>query len=1418
MKARVNRFPILSKLSKDLRRSEYAQMPFSIAAALLLLLSGMSIALIYKLDSVENESPLPSSVMMRMKQTAYAVSGEMEEMAYTIAIETMKTSDSFNETMIYERFRNGLHGYIESTFPKTEDELKVNVTEECIVLRFLRMEMGDLLYGEGTLPTGYNYSFRTVPAYFFLSGNFTLIVEGYGGVIVHKNVIERKMLLPFPLISGRLESIFNALSGGISEFENLIRYQLGALAQMRFLNGYGFASRDGENGTGNVVTEGDVIRAANLALLLEEKKYLRDVDISLKRRVINSSRDPDKFGNVLEEVLAGGTADPADLFLLLSDEKGVDLGTLFAQSLYAVSDMIVLKWLEFMHVLDVTEGVENLLTQGQLFLRDVIESVTDIDLNQNEIVSWVADRMEANGYPPEYYRYMHYGWPDGIISIPEQKYTVFNDLNETYEVTIGGMFGIDFPDCDILSSGQWGDFLVDFQKNRFQLGELLQGFVRSVSSGIALSAGLPIMELRLDPFDDHSFLDEVEFEIGRILSDFDWFGQVISDSMEKMIVVDPLAEALVEFIESRWKDLFYMNESINAAICQVADSILNEIEEQIPDFGSWSRNLTKTELRTHLARDTGLGIRDELEGIFTANAGWRLDLLKQVFNGYTQRENFAPVSGFICQMVRGALDGIPALESLFTSFITRQIGDIKDAFELRSDRIILEIPSQEYFEFEFENGVTLHEKLRVLEDSGFFALESGDSPAVEIIEPWRLSNLTGNHHNMHITDIDDLTLAPYISEWTIEINGVIRIGVIPEAMSPHFLIDGRSPGGSVEIPVKTVFTLSPVSGWALRGVDYTPTSSLFGEICKFMENVWKRIVDGLKFISDGILKLFDYLKNVFSTLISYSINAIGFLAGVLQSLVGGLQKFIEKGAGEAIKFISRFIESVMGELKFNFTLFGLHLSIETNVPDLALGFTKDILKVSLSLSSAGASVYFSNRIVRLGNGDYDIIVNSTLSSSDWSVSMVVDPLMKIFNHFVEIKGLFNGHALLLYLPEVVQFQRHIIALSQVPGLGTFLSNIPTPIAGAKAKIDAGLEIKFNEPFMNHPVINEYEQNPPGIDRGAEWIELYNPTDRAISLDGWSIETSHGTQELENLGDISLMPYSRLVYTFDSQTLDNKGERKFPLTECIILKDANGNRVDSTPWTTDVYNDDRTWQRAFDGSDRWEFRESTKGSSNGKRMAKSSEIDFIKKAIMESAAQAIGEIGEIEPSLNALAQIIERTIDNFIERCIKMLASCIVEIRLFIEVSLQDLSSSIGAGFTLSIVITEKCVEETIRWIADGIYSAIKRLTNPLAIILKDVPVERLAENIFIRFAVFGRAGLPAIITGISSSREFRMETIIEANLACFGAMADVNLGTWRLGFGVVLADVPSSLLPHIFSVDCDRKADVWLIRAYLLPN
>jgi len=1398
--------------------SKKAQMPFSVATALLLVLSSVSIVLVQQMSDDRDGSPLPVYIAASMKQTASDISMEIKEAAYSVAVDTMKLTHSMNESHLHSAFIEGMDEYVNRTFPRYSSDLEILVRGTNISLRFLRISMQEFSPPLEETELKLNYSMITVPAYFFIAGNFIVEVHGYGSLVVHNDEMEESLLLPFPLVADRLNALSSAMSGGRCEFENLVRYQLVSLVQQRLLSGYGVGSRGGDEGTASVLTRWDVVRAANLALLLEQKKHLRSVDDALKVWVINASFDPTVFGPVLEKALEGGVLDPADMFLIMCGETEIDLSLLFAQSLYAGADVIVLKWLEFMHLLDLVEGIENLLEGGQLLLENVIESLTGADLLQEDMVNWILERVESIGYDGEYYRYMHYGWPDAIISVPEQRYIAFNDLNQTFDLTIGGTYQIDFPSWDIFSSSLWGGFLEEFRKGRFQLGEMLEDFVKGVVVEISSSYRLSPLKMELDPFDEITFIEELENIVNRSLADADWFDDALLSSMGRVDFKDRLAESLIEFMQSSWMDLFGWNESLQVALIQVVDCVMEEISRQIPDFGTWSSGVIRADLTAHLRREGELGIGDDLESIYYSDVGWRMDILRRAFEDSPNTFQSDMISGFLGEMIAGIVENLPGLKSMLLTFVKRQVDEIKDSLEMRCDPIRVHLPTQDRFELEVEEGVMIGERLELGTASNFFMMEGGNELDVTITMPWDQPRDPDEQSNRHITDLDNLTLTPFSSQWSVELRGMVKVSIIPRGISFPFLVQGISPGGEMVIPVHTLFTVTPTTGWALRGVDYTPTSTLFGQICKFMESLWQGVLEVLKIVSDGISQVFDFLKNLFSTLLTYSMKALGFLSEVLETLVSGLQEILNGVTAGTLNLISGLVDSVLGAIRFNTTIFGIRFCIETNVLDLALGATSDLLKVTFSMSILGSILSISNRIVRLGDGDYDILVNCTLATEDWSVSLVVDPLMKIFSHFVEVKGIFQGYVLLLYLPQVIQFERQTVSLSRIPGLNVFLSNIPTPIPGVKAKVDAGLEIKFTQPFQNHPLINEYEQNPPGMDAGAEWVELYNPSDQPIDLSGWSIETSHGDQRLEGLGEIFMMPRSRLVLVFKTQTLDNGGESKFPLSECIVLKDADGNRVDSTPWTTDHHNDERTWQRSFDGSDRWEFKKATRGISNGKRTANPNEIEFLRKAVQDSAIQAFHEMEGAEPSMDSLAIMIGGMVDRLRSSCVEMLASCIVEMRLFVEVSLTDLSSSLGAGFSLSLVITDRCVEETLLWLSDAIFSALKRLINPTGVVVDSFPMERLLENTFVRFSVFGEGGMPSIFSRLADTPSLRLEAMIEANLACFQIPSDDQVSSWRLGFGVLMTGVPSGLLPNLFAIDQEKMVDLWFVKGYVFSS
>ena len=1384
-----------------------AQMPFSVAAVLLLVLSSCSIALVYQADLREDSNPIPLEIAQEMSRTADEVSFDLQEVAYSKAIDSVRSTSDVNESAMMAKFSLSLSEYVRTNYPRGVDGFFVRVNASNATMVFMRTCMEEL-YPE--LECDYaSYNITTVPAYFTITGNVTIVIEGYGGMVIQRDDLDIGLYLPFPLLANRIEAIAQALSGGRCEFENIVRYELSALAQDRVLRGYGLSSRNGGMGTSEVVTEEDVFRALNLALLLEQRKYLRSVDPSLISWMENKWEGDH---TALNRSLEGGKVDPADLMLSSYGSLDYDTGLILAQSLFAISDVLVLKWLESLHVLDIAEGLETLLELGELNLNGLIERCFGVDLLQEGMIEWISERMAEFGYLEESYRYMHFKSQDGKITVPDHPFTVVNDLNQIYELELGGDYEVDFPSVDIFSSSAWGDFLEGWKRSSFQLGDTLRQFVKQVALGISSHFETPSVRMELDPLDGQSPLDRLTDSL-KIIVDRDWLAPVIAEAEESVGLVDTMAEELFSFIDANWRDILGTEESLDAAITQIARNMVNETSDSVPYMGEGSRRMMELELRSYFTSSTTWNLMDGLEEEYRRASSWRFEAMRDVFAEQVLQSPLGEVSGLLSDLVSGSLQGVPGVENALAGYVQGQISQIRDSFDLRCDRISIPIPSRSDFTI-FLKDCDMRETIQA--QGGPVDSEGDDRIEIGIRMPWDHPR-DDLYPNTHMTEMSEQSLAPYVTQWTISVNGDIQVSASPLESSNRFL-DGETPTCERQVRISTEFTITVNTGWALQGVDYSPTSTLMGEVSKFMQGVWNGIVGALEYVANGITTAFNFFKGMFSTLLSYSMKGMEYLSQALQVMVSGLQGLLKGAAVSALNLIVKFMESVLGTVEFNTTIFGLRFSVQTNAPDLALGVTKDLLKVTFSFSVMGTTISLANRLVKLGDGEYDILVNCTLAQDDWSLSIVIDPLMKIFSHFVEIKGLFSDLVLLLYLPEVVQYTSHSISLKDIPGLGVFLSNIPTPIPGVKASIDAGLEVKFNSPFINHPLINEYEQNPTGIDNGNEWIEIYNPTDRAISLQDWSVETVHGNQMLEGLSGVSIKPHERIVYTFQHQMLDNGGRVKFPICESIVLKDASGNRVDSTPWTTDHHNDGRSWQRVYDGADRWVFKEATKGSPNGKIMVVSSEIDFITRTIWDSAARAFGEAERVEPSLESLGSIFSRTVDLIMDKCIDLLASSIVEMSLYVEVSLNEYSGSFGAGFSLSLVITEDCVRETLSLIGDLICKALLNLKNPLEITSQAPPVKRLAEHIFIRFSVFGRAGLPGMVSSVVDTPEFRLESMVSINLACIGSAFGFDIGAWKVEFGVAITGIPAGLLSNLFTIDVKKTADVWMVKGMLFAS
>jgi hypothetical protein len=257
------------------------------------------------------------------------------------------------------------------------------------------------------------------------------------------------------------------------------------------------------------------------------------------------------------------------------------------------------------------------------------------------------------------------------------------------------------------------------------------------------------------------------------------------------------------------------------------------------------------------------------------------------------------------------------------------------------------------------------------------------------------------------------------------------------------------------------------------------------------------------------------------------------IAQTLCDMVLALQDWMRSG----MNTIGRLVETLFPEhteLILGFKMWGVECSIQVRGSGTSLHDSIELISFTTYLNYGDSSLSMTSRLVRLQGGDYCLLINGTIRSPTMIVSVVIDPVMTIFDHFIEITGIVNGRCVEVVLPEYNYNQEVSFSLSQVPGLGSVLSNIPLPIPGVKAQIDAGFYFKFSTPNADHPVINEYEQNPSGRDAGNEWVEIYNPKDTAVSLSGWSLRTAHGIVHLDGIGSTIILPRCCAVYRYNGQ--------------------------------------------------------------------------------------------------------------------------------------------------------------------------------------------------------------------------------------------------------------------------------------------
>jgi hypothetical protein len=130
------------------------------------------------------------------------------------------------------------------------------------------------------------------------------------------------------------------------------------------------------------------------------------------------------------------------------------------------------------------------------------------------------------------------------------------------------------------------------------------------------------------------------------------------------------------------------------------------------------------------------------------------------------------------------------------------------------------------------------------------------------------------------------------------------------------------------------------------------------------------------------------------------------------------------------------------------------------------------------------------------------------------------------------------------------------------------------------------------------VVNEVELSPSN-EEAPVWVELYNSGDAALDVTGWTVtikdQSWAGKMNLQG----TLEPKDFMVAEGQISWIKSGNGT-------VILTDASGNTVDSTPLLQDTKANDFSWGRIPDGKDTdtkgdFVYTMSTKGRPNGGRI-------------------------------------------------------------------------------------------------------------------------------------------------------------------------------------------------------------------------
>ena len=1143
-------------------------------------------------------------------------------------------------------------------------------------------------------------------------------------------------------------------SGSSSALTELMTYQLSSLAQHRIMNGYGSTSATGEKGTESIITETDVEESFRSSLSIIESLCFRST------------------GDNTESLNSNDRVDAAELLIAKNGYFELDVSAVVSQALVAVADQFVNKWIELFFLDDAVDALNKVDDHIEYGLRFVVGTIFNKDLTSSK--HYISEIMGKYGYSESDYRYV--GGQTMKLTVFGGEYMDGNELVtiEPFEIEIEGA-GI-----DIFSWGGWGSFLDDGILSVRTVEEKMKNIV----NGAAINASKNIGSIRVsaDAFDGTAFFSDLSEAMNEALKNgLNNIENAMTSSVENSRFCDPSYTALFNKLDDNLSEIYDVDEIQKNNSGKIKNAIrahLKETGKTILDENAVSLLAVSATLSPEYEKAYA-GIDTKIQN--------SVSLLKSVLTK-VPGENDENIKALLGLTLKAVIK-TDIVSNAVTSIVKNMTADISEYQEFNTKSTVIDLENSDSFRLTDGDGNVFTEYVSIEDD---YDLD------IKIIQP--RSNKSKCIHNIGITEFN---LSPYTTVFTVSLNG--DVGYSVSSASPVLTALGWSDAASKgNFSVTTSFDIACVSGWALTGVEYTKSSNIITEAVRLLLKAAEPLFEPLKEVFIALKQLSDLCSTAIVEISSYVNAMISEFYNKIMEPIEKIQEIIES---QLMAIFDVTFDVGLGYQSFTFSFYGMALTVEFRAATLTQN-TKSLCKVKLATEigetsiEAGFEVKYNekNGIMFKGTGK--------VKADDWAVDLTIDPFMKFSKKILSATGTIRGIDFTAVMPEIVQYDQIEASVSDIPGVGEILSNIPLPIPGVKGSFDMGVDLRYNMPIQTGLMINEFESNPAGDDRGKEFVELYNATGSTVDLSGYRlVPGSNESKAIELSGTIK--PFEKKVFYFDGFSLKNTGKTGSHSGESVTLYDADENIVDSTPWKSDSANDDSTWQRSSDGSKTWMFKKGTPGKSNGvviktNAIAKTFIVDSLKTA----GEKALYQMGNHLTSVEEVAEFLKRMLEIFIETVIEKIADMLVSAAVFIQMELSDIAGTQHAGVKLSLEMNSELIEEGLTWLISqtgllGSYVKTPECSDPLDIVCNDT---------YFRTTVYTGMSAPKILNRNVDGLEITVGLSVGVNISGLFTVCGNERGTWKVDAGVVIEDCPFELAVKKLSKEKGEHCDMWLLR------